>query len=181
MRRILVAFTSADRQTGKVAHHIARELEDAGLLVRLVDIRSGETEAGSDDCDGVIVAGSLREGRFDPELYAFVQRHGDTLRRCSTSAFVPVSMGAASPIEGERSAADECVRNFTADVGWAPDDICPTGGALYERDLSPLERASLHSLLDRRDVSLNAPADAECTDWVALDRFIHAFAARVLP
>lgn len=181
MQRILVAFTSADRQTEKVAHHVARELEDAGLLVRLVDIRSGETEAGSGDCDGAIVAGSLRQGRFDPELYAFVQRHGETLRRCSTSAFLPVSMAGISPIAGERIGAEECVRNFTADVGWTPDEIRHTGGALYERDLNPVERASLHSLLDRRDAALHAPEDVEGTDWAALNQFVHQFAARILP
>ena len=74
MLRYLVAYASREGQTEKVAHHVARRLEDDGQLVRLIDIKTHETEAGADDCDAMLIAGSIHLGQFDTDLADFVMR-----------------------------------------------------------------------------------------------------------
>src|SRR5690606_9112113 len=95
MLRFLIAYASREGQTDKIAHHIAHRLENDGALIRLIDLKARETEAGADDYDAMIIAGSVHVGRFDPALSSFVMRHGEALRRCP-SAFLPVRLSAAS-------------------------------------------------------------------------------------
>lgn len=178
MSRYLVAFVSREGQTEKIAHHVARRIEDDGSLVRLIDIRARESEVGIDDYDAVVIAGSLHLGRFDPELSAFIMRHGEALRRCP-SAFLPVSLSAASHEESERVAVDEIAQRYVAELGWKPDGIHHAAGAVNDRRLNTVERTVLHSILDSKGVARDPSGDTELTDWDALDEFIRSFEALV--
>ena len=128
---VIIAYASREGQTDKIAHHVAHRLEDDGALVRLIDLKAHETEAGADDCDAMIIAGSVHIGQFDPELSSFVMRHGEALRRCP-SAFLPVSLSAASHEESERSAIDEIAQRFVAEHGWKPDVVYHVAGAVHD-------------------------------------------------
>ena|SRR5690606_6050259 len=176
MLRYLIAYASREGQTDKIAHHVAHRLENDGALVRLIDLKAHETEAGADDCDAVIIAGSVHIGWFDPELSSFVMRHGEALRRCP-SAFLPVSLSAASHEESERSAIDEIAQRFVAEHGWKPDVIYHVAGAVHDRLLNPIERAVLHAIVDSKGVERHPSGDTELTDWSGLDRFVRDFEA----
>lgn len=176
LQRYLVAFVSREGQTEKVAHHIARRIEDDGSLVRLIDVRAHETEAGADDCDGMVITGSMHRGRFDPELSAFIMRHSEALRRCP-SAFLPVSLSAASHEESERSAVDEIAQSYLAELGWMPDVVYHVAGAVHDRQLNAFERMVIHAIVDSKGVERHPSGDTELTDWAALDAFIRSFEA----
>lgn len=178
MLRYLVAYASREGHTEKVAHHVARRLEDDGQLVRLIDVKTHETEAGADDCDAMVIAGSVHIGQFDTELANFVMRHGEALRRCP-SAFLPVSLSAASHEQSERNAIDEIARRFVAEHGWAPDVIYHVAGAVHDRQLNSIERAVLHAIVDSKGVERDPSGDTELTDWAALDGFVRSFEALV--
>jgi menaquinone-dependent protoporphyrinogen oxidase len=178
MLRYLVAYVSREGQTEKVAHFVARRLEDDGALVRLVDIKAHETEAGVDDCDAMVIAGSVHRGQFDGELSSFIMRHGEALRRCP-SAFLPVSLSAASHEESERSAIDEIAQRFVAEHGWMPDIVCHVAGAVHDRRLNPFERLILHAIVDSKGVERHPSGDTELTDWGSLKRFVREFEALV--
>jgi menaquinone-dependent protoporphyrinogen oxidase len=175
MQRVLVAFVSREGQTEKIAHHVARFLEDRGALVRLIDVTARETEAGADDCDAFLVAGSLQRSRFDPELLGFILRHGAALRSCP-SAFLPVSAAAASTDAGERRVLDEATRSFLAETGWTPGGICHLAGAVAKPGL---ERSPLYAILEGEDADRRSAGDVELTDWTALDDFVRTFLVKV--
>jgi menaquinone-dependent protoporphyrinogen oxidase len=178
MLRIVVAFTTREGQTGRIAHHIARRIEDSGHTARLIDVGSRETEAGADDSDGVIVAGSIHRGRYDPRLSDFIVRHGETLRRVP-SAFLSVSLSAASTDPGELAAIDEIAQALVAEAGWQPDMVQHVAGAVHDRTLNPLERQVLHDILDQRGVTRHPSGDTELTDWPEVDTFVTIFLAQV--
>ena len=178
MQRFLVAFAALDGQTDKIAHHIARKLEDARFLVRLIDMSAGETEAGADSCDAVILAASAYRQHFDSGLSAFILRHGEVLRRCP-SAFVPVSLAAASHDPAEKSAIDEVARQFLSQVGWAPDEVFHVAGAIGERSSSLLNGTVLEALFEPVTDEPESPRELELTDWDALDKFVRGFGAHV--
>jgi len=171
MPRYLIAFASREGQTEKIAHHIARQLEDHGALVRLIDIKANEPEVGADDYDSMVIAGSVHLGRYDGELSGFVMRHGEALRRCP-SAFLSVSLSAASHEESERSAIDEIAQKFLAEHGWKPDILLHVAGAVHDRQLNPIERIVLHAIVDSKGVERHPSGDTELTDWGGLDRFV---------
>lgn len=178
MLRYLVAYASREGQTEKVAHHVARRLEDDGQLVRLIDIKAHETEAGADECDAMLIAGSIHLGQFDTDLADFVMRHGEALRRCP-SAFLPVSLSAASHEQSERNAVDEIARRFVAEHGWAPDVIYHVAGAIHDRELNYAERTVLHAIAEMKGVERDSSGNTEFTDWSALDEFVRSFEALV--
>lgn len=176
MIRVLVAYVSREGQTDKIAHHVARRLEDLGHLTRLIDIRSGDSEAGADDCDAAILAASLHLSRHDPGLTRFILRHIDMLRRVP-SAFISVSLTAASRDAHELAALDEVVRSYLHDVGWQPDQVELVAGAVHDRQLNPLERLVLHRIVDAHGVERHPSGDTELTDWARLDAAVDGFAA----
>ena len=174
MQRYLVAFASREGQTEKIAHFIARRVEDDGSLVRLIDVGAHESEAGADECDALLLAGSVHLGRFDPELSAFIMRHGAALRRCP-SAFLPVSLSAASLEVSERSAIDEIAQRYVAELGWTPDVVHHVAGAIHDRQMNAFERMVLHAIFDSKAVERHPSGDTELTDWTALAAFIRSF------
>ena len=174
MLRYCIAFVSREGQTEKIAHHVARSIENDGSLVRLIDIAAHESEAGADDYDAMLIAGSVHRGEFDPALSAFIMRHGGALRRCA-SAFLPVSLSAASHEETERAAVDEIAQRFLADLGWKPDTVFHVAGAVHDRRLNPVERFVLHTIVDSKGVERHPSGDTELTDWNALDAFVRSF------
>jgi len=178
MHRILVAFASREGQTDHIAHHIARQIENNKLLTRLVDVRSGETEAGADDCDAAIVAGSVHRGRYDPALANFVMRHATALRQVP-SAFLSISLSAASVEPTERAAVDEIAQRFLAEVGWLPETVVHVAGAVHDRNVNMIERFVLHTILRQHDVEPRSTGDTDLTDWLAIDAFVRDFLARL--
>jgi menaquinone-dependent protoporphyrinogen oxidase len=178
MHRLLVAFASREGQTDHIAHHIARQIENKKLLTRLVDVRAGETEAGADDCDAAIVAGSVHRGRYDPALASFVVRHASVLRRVP-SAFLSISLAAASAEPDERSAIDEIAQRFLAEVGWVPDTVLHVAGAVHDRSINVLERFVLHTILRQHGVEPRPTGETELTDWAAVDAFVSEFLSRL--
>lgn len=178
MRRVLVAFASQEGQTNHIAHHVARQLENRGLLVRLIDILEGGTEAGADDCEAVILAGSIHRGNYHDALSSFIMRHGPRLRAVP-SAFLSVSLSAASDDAGEQAAIDEIARRFLSENGWAPDRVKQVAGALHDRELGYVVRQVLHSILDSKGVARHPSGNTEFTDWSDLDQFVAEFAPLV--
>jgi menaquinone-dependent protoporphyrinogen oxidase len=178
MHRILVAFASREGQADHIAHHIARQLENKKLLTRLVDVRAGETEAGADDCDAAIVAGSVHRGRYDAALASFVMRHAPVLRRVP-SAFLSISLSAASAEPNERAAIDEIAQRFLAEVGWVPETVLHVAGAVHDRSVNVLERFVLHTILRQHGVEPRPTGDTELTDWAVVDAFVRDFLSRV--
>jgi len=178
MRRVLVAFASQEGQTQHIAHHVTRKLEDKGLVVRLIDVLKAETEVGADDCEAAIIAGSIHRGAYDAALAGFIMRHGASLRAVP-SAFLSVSLSAASDEAAERAAVDEIARKFVAENGWAPDSILNVAGALHDRQMNVFEREVLHAIVDSKGVQRHPSGDTELTDWAAIDRFVWDFAKLV--
>lgn len=178
MKRVVVAFASREGQTEKIARHIALGLERRGYAVRLIDLASGETEAGADDCEGAIVLTSIHRGRYEQVLSSFLMRHGPALRQCP-SAFVSVSLSAAAVDPKERVALDEIAQGFLHDVGWHPDVILHAAGAIHERDLGLIERYAVHRYVDEKHLALDQSGDTEFTDWHEVDSFIRTFADMV--
>lgn len=178
MKRIVLAFASREGQAERIARHVALGLERRNLAVRLIDIGKGETESGADDCEGAILLASIHRARFEPRLASFLMRHGGALRSCP-SAFVTVSLAAASHDAKDLLALDEIAQGFLHESGWHPDVVLHAAGAIHERELSLTERYAVHTLVAEKHLALEATGDTEFTDWPEIDRFVADFAARV--
>ncbi|MBU2580669.1 MAG: hypothetical protein KJ622_02990 [Alphaproteobacteria bacterium] len=178
MARVLVAFASREGHTELIAHHVVRQLEDRGHLTRLINLTRHEGEAGADDYDATIIAGSIHVGSFAPEVLGFLMRHGPAVRE-HVSAFLPVSLSAASHDDAEIAAINEIADRFLFEAGWQPEFVEHVAGAVYDRELNAVERTVLHMIMRQHETVPDPSGSTVLTDWGRLDEFIGAFAAKL--
>jgi len=175
MSNILVLFSTHDGQTEGIAERIGFRLSKLGYQVTVRSASAPDAVKALRECDGVIVGGSLRFGRFDSRLVAFVRENLDALF-ARPSAFFSVSMSAAK----DTSSAVECMTAFEADTGWIPDDSAAFAGALRYTRYSRLVRMMMSLISRANGGETDTTRDYEYTDWKAVDRFAAGFALRVV-
>jgi menaquinone-dependent protoporphyrinogen oxidase len=183
MSFILIAFATDEGQTAKVARALADQLRDFGHTVRLSDLQDRADRPDPELYDAVIVAASVHAGRHQKRASRFVRQHRDALVQRAT-AFLSVSMSAASTTDAGRQMADEQVQVFLRDAGWQPQQVGTIAGALQFSRLSWVRRGITLLLakvfrkeLRRLGWPEDLTRDAEFTDWDALRRFGERFAA----
>lgn len=174
MTAVLIAFASREGQTRKICVHVARRIEAAGATTQLIDLSLGAPDTHVERCDAAIIAGSVHRGRMDQSLLNFLMRNGGAIARVP-SAFVSVSLSAASLETGARSAIDEITSQLLHDVGWQPDSVLHVAGAVDLEALNLLERCAIHAVMQHRGVELGGEnGRTELTDWSEVDRFADA-------
>lgn len=178
MARVLIAFASREGHTERIAHHVTRKLEDSGHIVRLINLSTHEGEAGADDYDASIIAGSVHVGSFSHELKSFLMRHGPAVRE-HVSAFLPVSLSAASHDDQELAGLHEITDRFLFEAGWHPDFVEQVAGAVYDRRLNIFEKTVLHSIMRQHDTEPSQSGVSVLTDWEKLDRFVNEFSDKL--
>lgn len=157
MKRILVVYASKQGHMETIVQHVARGLEDRGFATRLIDLLDHTNEAGADDCDATIVAGSVHRGRGEPSLTGFIMRHGPAIRS-RPSAFLSISLLAASHCSDEKAALDEMAQHFLFDLGWQPDFVEQFAGAVLDKQLEILK--SLEAERQPFNALSDAPSEA---------------------
>jgi menaquinone-dependent protoporphyrinogen oxidase len=105
-------------------------------------------------------------------------RHAPALRRVP-SAFLSISLSAASLEPTERAAVDEIAQRFLAEVGWMPEEVLHVAGAVHDRSVNVIERFVLHTILRQHGVEPRTTGDTELTDWAAINAFVRDFLARL--
>lgn len=178
MSRVLLAYASTEGQTEHIAHYVARKLEDVGNVTRLINLMSHEGEAGADDYDATILASSIHRGGFAQELTSFLMRHAPAIRS-HTSAFMTVSLSAASHDPQEIAGLNEIADRYLFEAGWQPDFVEHVAGAVHDRQLNVIERTVLHAIVRQHGEEIDPSGNTEFTDWKRLDNFAREFAAKL--
>lgn len=178
MARVLVAYASKEGHTEHIAHHVARKLEDLRQVTRLINLTSHEGEAGADDYDASIIAGSIHRGGFAAELTSFLMRHGPAIR-AHPSAFLTVSLSAASHDADELAGLAEIADRFLFEAGWQPDFVEHVAGAVHDRQLNLIEKVVMHSVVRQHGQELEGSGNTDFTDWRQVDRFVKDFAGKL--
>ena len=103
MLRLLVAFTTYDGHTAKIAERIASTLGHADCAVEVCDLARSRPERSLEDYDGVIAGGPLHGGQHPPQLVKFASENLAALN-AKPSAFFSVSLSAAGNEEQQGDA-----------------------------------------------------------------------------
>jgi len=173
MARVLVVFGTTDGHTARIARHVANELRGLGHMVGVIDLRV-DPLASLTGIDAVIVAGSVRMGRFQRKLVHFVRDHADALERVP-NAFLAVSLSAAQSSEAARHEVAKTLARFTAKTHWTPDYAIPVAGALLYKQYGFLTRLVMRRISRMSGGDTDTSRDYEYTDWNALSDFAARF------
>lgn len=138
----------------------------------LYDAAARQHRDMTDDCDAVVIAGSVHFGRHARVLRRFVERKL-TLLSSVPSAFLSVS-GSAATLDG-RAKAEEYVTAFLRVTGWRPDLTECVGGAVLYTKYDPITRLVMKFASRTAGRGTDTSRDYDYTNWSAVDAFMHQF------
>ena len=174
--KILIVYSTTEGQTAKIVEFIATRLRFAGDDVTLLDAAS----AGGLDVtgfDGAILAASVHVGMYQAPLLAFAQAHADWLTRVP-SAFLSVSLAAASSDTEEIKSLDTITEGFRAQTGWSNAEIHHVAGAFRFTGYDFFKGWLMRVIAWEKGVKATPGQDLELTDWHALGATVDALRTR---
>ncbi len=161
MKKVLLAYSSREGQTKKI---LATLESQWGALTECdwVDIH----EMPSIDFtvyDQVLIAASIRYGKFNKALYQFTDKYRDALTE-SNAVFVCINLTARKPGKDlpENSAY---IRKFLASSSWQPEHIAIFAGALRYPRYRWFDRVMIQFIMRITGGETDTSKEVEYTDW----------------
>ena len=174
---ILIAFTTTEGQTRKIARAMQRTVETAGHAVTLHDCAERTVRIKSADFDAVILAASVHHRRYQSALYDFVAAHLAALQQ-KPVAFVSVSLSVT--LASGEAEAQEYVSEFISETGLSVDAVHLAEGAIRYFEYSRSEASTIDLVVFKGQKTMpERNANPEYTDWAALEAFVMRFVDQV--
>jgi menaquinone-dependent protoporphyrinogen oxidase len=171
---VLVVYGTTEGQTRKIVAAMADHLKARGHAVEVVEALAAPADLDVARFDAAIVAASLHAGHYQAAVLDFARRHRDGLDALP-SAFVSVSLAAASQDEDDLQGLERCVADFARQTGWTPRHLHHVAGAFRYTQYDFLKRWALKYIAWRKGASTDTSSDHELTDWDDLARFVATF------
>ena len=176
MNRILVVYETNEGQTQKIAGDIGATLRADGFEVDVV--RAGERNPNPASYQGVIVAASLRAGRYQKPVVRWLRQHVGELNQMPGTAFVSVCLAIANRNEGARQHALAIPQQFADSINWHPATIKVVAGALRYSQYNFFIRWMMKRIAAAAGGDTDTTRDYEYTDWNDLRMFARQFGRR---
>lgn len=173
--RMLICYASTDGQTRKIAEYIADLVRMKGNEADIVDASMAQNVEPS-HYQAVVLAGSVHMGRYQTPLVYQIRRWRDALNAMPT-AFVSVSLSAASHDPHVRGEADECAQHMLKEAGVKPAVTLHVAGAIRFSQYDFFRRWLMRLVAKQMDRDVDPGADLEFTDWDALAASVDQFVA----
>ena len=174
MVKVLVAYTTFDGHTAKIAERIASALRRRNCAVQLCDLARAHPGRPLHEFDGVILGGPLHGGRHHRQLVNFVSENCEALNK-QPSAFFSVSLSAAGDVQ-QQGDATRCLNEFLDETGWQPDVTTTVAGALLYRNYGFFKRWMMKRIVKRGGTGdTDTSRNYVYTDWEAVDDFAKGF------
>ena len=165
---VLIAYSTAEGHSRKIAEFMASALAEEGYGADVVDVGSERAAAVQPVYRSAIVGGSVHMGRHSGDLGRFL-RDNATWLSAIPLAFFSVSLTAARDDERSRAEAAQVAAGFLAGTGLTAARSCRIAGALHFGEYGPVKRLLARSVAQ----AMGAPPaqDVEYTDWKGVHRF----------
>lgn len=171
--QILILYETVEGQTRKISETIAARLEKAGHAISLAEANQvGYPDPGW--CDAAILCAPIHMGRYPTPFFHFIQSWKDVLNT-TPSAFVSVSLAAASDDPDERAEAAAFPQKLEAVTGWRPGFVYNCAGALRYTQYDFFKQWMLKRIARKESAPTDTSRDYEFTDWAELADFIDGF------
>jgi menaquinone-dependent protoporphyrinogen oxidase len=172
---MLVVYGTTDGQTAKIARAIERRLLFHGHEVVVANAATSEPYPMG--YHGVIVAASVRIGRYQSDVVRWVMDQAPVLNT-ATTAFVSVSLGVLQHDANVDRDLQGITDAFLKKTGWHPSETIRVAGALKYTHYNPLVRWLMKRIARKAGGATDTSRDYEYTDWTALDQFVDRFSGR---
>ena len=176
MARILVFYGTTTGHTAKIARSIGDTLRQQGAGVDVIEANAEWPEP--EDYAGVVVAASVRGGKYQRRVRRWVQANAEALNARPT-AFVSVCLGVLQHEPKVQEEVAAIMTRFLAASGWRPADTKTVAGALLYTQYNPLLRWVMKRITRKAGGDTDTSRDYEYTNWSDLRTFAEDFGRRV--
>jgi len=168
MSRILIVFSTVDGQTKKICARLARQLEEEGNEVELLAVDDA-SDAKLRTADKIVVGASIRYGKHNKKVYAFVAEHEKELER-KKSVFFSVNVVARKP---NRNTADTnpYLKRFLKQISWKPTKVAVFAGKIDYQRYGLFDRSMIRFIMWLTKGPTDPKASIEFTDWEKVAAF----------
>jgi menaquinone-dependent protoporphyrinogen oxidase len=188
MKPIAVLYATREGHTRRIADEVAHVLAGHGLLPATIDLVHEPDPGDLHRFGAVVVASPVHAGQFAPEVIAFARkRHADLDHMPCALLSVTLSEAGAeradtTPEQHAKFVADVNGMNehFFEETGWHPARVKNVAGAIAYSRYNFLVKLVMKRIARESGGSTDTSRDHDYTDWVALDRFVSAFAEDLL-
>jgi menaquinone-dependent protoporphyrinogen oxidase len=172
-----VFYATTEGQTHRIAERLAERLNQQGVDSRAFDV-DGDLARSIDwvHVRGVLVGASLHAGRYQSAAGRFVRSHAAQLNLVP-SAFVAVSLSAASSNADEVAAAKALAAAFPRDHGWRAGSVVSVAGRLAYTRYNFFVKQMMKRIARKQGAPTDTRRDYEFTNWQKIDQFADRFAA----
>lgn len=172
--KILIIYGSLEGQTEKIAHRIARVIQDKEHQVSTLSGDHLPTDFSVEQYDAVIIGGAIHMGNYPKSIKTFVNSHRVWLNKLP-SAFYTVCMAIHSEQAKAAKQALQYSENFTSQTGWEPQLTETFAGAVKYTQYSLVTRFIMKMISKKEGGSTDTSRDHEYTDWDSVDQFVVRF------
>lgn len=168
MARILIVYSTTDGHTLKICERLRASLTSNAHQVTLRPV-TGTDGIAFDAFDKVVVGASIRYGKHNPAVNAFVTRHQAALE-ARPAAFFSVNVVARKP--GKDSAeTNPYVRKFLHAIAWRPQHVAVFAGRIDYPRYHFFDRAMIRLIMWLTGGPTDTRGAFEFTDWARVDAF----------
>lgn len=157
MSKVLIAYSTVDGQTLKISQTIAKELNEEVVIKKFEDVESLK------EYDKIIVASSIRYGKFPKNLYKFIEKNESILVE-KRADFLGVNLIARTP---EKCLVENnvYVRKFLEKVSWKPNRVNIFAGALKYTQYRKFDKFMIRLIMKKTGGPIDTQVDTEFTNW----------------
>ena len=174
-----VFYATTEGQTRRIAERLADRLRQQGLDSRAFDVDGDRARTIEwAHVRGAIVGASLHAQRYQASARRFVQGHAAQLNLVP-SAFVGVSLAAASSDRAQVAAARALVEAFPPAHGWHAGQVVSVAGRLAYTRYNFIVKLLMKRIARKQGAPTDTRRDYEFTNWTKVDQLADTFAATV--
>lgn len=167
MSRILIIYSTTDGQTLKICQRL-QTLVSPAHHVQLLSI----DEVGTVDLaefDKIVIGASIRYGRHNPKVAAFVAQHRQLLDS-KANAFFSVNVVARKPAKSQPQ-TNPYLQRFLKQIAWKPQHLAVFAGKLDYPSYSSLDRWVIRLIMWITRGPTDPNTVIEFTDWEQVAAF----------
>ncbi len=164
--------------TRKICMAMQPVIESAGHAVTLAALSAlPDEQPDPSTFDAILIAAAIRNGRHNPAVLDFIERHRRVLDE-RVSAFFSVNLVARKPHKNTPE-TNPYVQAFLKASPWQPQQLGVFGGRLDYRRYRRFDRWVIRFIMWLNKGPTALDTQVEFTDWDAVARFAAAFTARI--
>ena len=168
MARVKIFYSTTDGHTVEICRRISRTVEALGHSVEMFDIK-GEPLLEEGTFDKIVIGASIRYGKHQPVVKAFIDRYQPMLES-HPSALFSVNVVARKP-EKNTPETNPYLQKFLKTLDWRPRNLAVFAGKIDYPSLGFVDRNMIRLIMWITKGPTDPSLVVEFTDWDKVDEF----------